>query len=168
MSTTEVVIPPANMSGAQVLQKINTMVSSNITIIFILVILIVVLGIGMFYFTRSLIKTLNNYYRNRIVVDTSGGDSLKDKSADNEDYPDPADPDSKEDDELKAVIDPSNFMAKGKRDFLTNLKIENKEYNKEKTEFVTRRLNYSTNDDIVDDKIMYKDYDNYDYTVQEE
>lgn len=154
------------LSGAEVLIKINTMVSSNITILLVLLVVMIVLGFGLFYFVKSLMKTLHNYYSNRSVVDTSGADSLKDKTADNEEYPDTSDPDNQDDGDLRAVIDPTNFMPKSKRDFLTSVKLENKEYNAEKTQFVTRRLNYIKNDDVVDDKILYKDYDDYDYTIR--
>lgn len=165
MSSADITTTNPVMSGVQVLQKINYMVNSNITILFILVLVIVVLGFGLYYFTKSLIKTLNNYYRYRVVIDTSSSDSLKDKSADNEAYPDTSA--EQDDDELRMVIDNTNFMPKSKRDFLAKLKIENTEYNREKTEFVTRRLNYQENDDIIDDKIMYKDHDNYSYEREE-
>lgn len=102
---------------------------------------------------------------------TSNSESLKDKAADNEEYPeqsDPNNPDVEGEDDMRVVVDPAKFMPKPKRDFIGKLTLENKDYNKDKTEFVTRKLNYPENDDIVDEKILYKDYDNYQYDYNTE
>lgn len=148
----------------RVLQALNTMINNNIVICFILSIIVTVLLFGLYYFTTSLIKTLNNYYSHRTVVSNSNSDNVKDKSADNEIYPETIDPNSPDDDvDLSSAIDPRTYMPKTKREFLTKLKSENMEYNQDKTEFMTRRLNYDVNDDIVDDNILYKEHDNYTY-----
>ena len=47
-------------------------------------------------------------------------------------------------------------MPKHKKNFLKDLETSNKAYNEEKTQLLTKRLNYPVNDDIVDSKILYK------------
>jgi hypothetical protein len=148
-------------SGAFVLQKIGNMIASNVFVIIVLILLVLVLLFGLYYFVTSLIQTLSNYYTLTNQKPPSVSDSLKDKSADNEYYPNPAED---EDEEALAIpVDPAKFMPKSKRDFLKRVEQENKEYNEEKTNLMTRRLNYPENDDIVDSRILYKDYDDYTY-----
>jgi hypothetical protein len=158
-------------SSVVVMQKISSMISSNYTILMIMFVILGLLVFGLSYFGRSLLNTLTTYYQNRNAqqTTTSTGDSLKDKAADNEEYPEDDTQDAEEDIDGKIKVDPTKFMPKGKRDFLQNLELENKEYNEEKTKFLTRNMNYDTNDDVVDSQILYKDYDNYSYdyaTVQ--
>lgn len=158
------------VSSVQVMKQLDSMIKSNITIILILILLIAIFGFGLYYFGSSLISTLNKYYAQRDQTRTSNSESLKDKAADNEEYPEQPDPNnpSVDDEDLRVPVDPTKFMPKSKRDFITKLALENKAYNKDKTEFVTRKLNYPENDDVVDDKILYKDYDNYQYDYSTE
>lgn len=151
------------VSSVQVLKQLDLMIKNNVMVIVILLIVIVVLGFGLYYFGKSLISTLTKYNEMKQSNKTSNSESLKDKAADNEEYPEQPDPDNPEEEDLKIVVDPSKFMPKAKRDFITKLELENKGYNNAKTEFVTRKLNYDKNDDIVDSKILYKDYDDYKY-----
>lgn len=151
------------VSSVQVVKQLDTMIKNNITVIIILLVVVAVLGFGLYYFGKSLVSTLSKYYEMKEVNKTSNSESLKDKAADNEEYPEQPDPNNPEEEDLKIVVDPSKFMPKAKRDFITKLTLQNKGYNQAKTEFVTRKLNYDTNDDIVDSKILYKDYDNYNY-----
>jgi hypothetical protein len=151
------------VSSVQVIKQLDTMIKNNITVIAILLIILGVLGFGLYFFSKSLFNTLSKYYDMKTVNKTSNSESLKDKAADNEEYPEQPDPNNPEEEDLKIVVDPSKFMPKAKRDFVTKLTLQNKEYNQAKTDFVTRKLNYDENDDIVDSKILYKDYDNYNY-----
>lgn len=151
------------VSSVQVLKQLDLMIKNNVMVIVILLIVIAVLGFGLYYFGRSFVSTLTKYYELKQTNKTSNSESLKDKAADNEEYPEQPDPDNPEEDDLKIVVDPSKFMPKAKRDFITKVTLENKGYNDAKTEFVTRKLNYDRNDDIVDSKILYKDYDDYNY-----
>lgn len=151
------------VSSVQVLKQLDLMIKNNMMVIVILLIVVVVLGFGLYYFGKSLVSTLTKYHEMKQKNKTSNSESLKDKAADNEEYPEQPDPNNPEEEDLKIVVDPSKFMPKAKRDFITKLTLENKGYNDAKTEFVTRKLNYDSNDDIVDSKILYKDYDNYNY-----
>jgi hypothetical protein len=156
------------VSSVQVIKHLDTMIKNNITVIVILLMILVVLGLGLYYFGKSFVTTLSKYYEMKEVNKTSNSESLKDKAADNEEYPEQPDPNNPVEEDLKIVVDPSKFMPKAKRDFVTKLTLENKGYNQAKTEFVTRKLNYNDNDDIVDSKILYKDYDNYNYDYSTE
>jgi hypothetical protein len=158
----------AGVSSVVVLKQLDTMIKNNITVVMILFIVLGVLGFGLYYFSSSLISTLSKYYSIKEINKTSNSESLKDKAADNEEYPEQADPNNPVEEDLKIVVDPSKFMPKPKRDFITKLSLENKGYNEAKTEFVTRRLNYTENDDIVDARIMYKEHDDYNYDYNTE
>lgn len=158
------------VSSVQVMKQLDSMIKSNITIIIILLIMLVAFIFGLYYFGSSLISTLSKYYTSKANNNTFNAESLRDKAADNEEYPEPSDPNNLdvEEDDLRPMVDPSRFMPKAKRDFLNKLALENREYNNEKTEFVTRKLDYPENDDVIDDKILYKDYDNYQYEYDTE
>ncbi len=154
-------------SSVTVMKQLDSMIKSNISIIFILLVVLLVLGFGLYFFSKSLFSTLSKYNTQKEMNRTTSSESLKDKAADNEEYIE-QEQDDIEPDSFKMVADPSKFMPKPKRDFLKKLDIENREYNKEKTEFVTRKLNYGENDDVVDSKILYKDHDNYTYDYNTE
>lgn len=159
------------LSPAAVMDMIRRMINNNISIIFVLVLVILFLLASLYYFGSSLLNTLKNYYINRggPQKDASVSNSLKSKIADDEVYQEPNDPnDAEPEPEPKTKVDPKTYMPRTKKDFLANLAIENAKYNEDKTLLLTRRMNYPENDDIVDDKILYKDYDNYkyDYTTE--
>lgn len=160
------------VNPAIVVDKIQRMINNNIAIVLILVLLIVFLGVSLFYFLSSITNTLKNYYINRDVnkLDPSTTNSLKDKNADNEVYEEPSDPNDAElsDTTFKIQVDPTKFMPKYRKDFLKDLEIEHKQYNEELTQLMTKTLNYTSNDDKVDSKILYKDYDNYTYDYSTE
>ena len=160
------------MNPAIVVEKIQRMINNNIAIVLILVLLIAFLGVSLFYFLSSIQSTLKNYYVHRDInkLDPSTTNSLKDKNADNEIYEEPSDPNDAEhvDTTFKIKIDPTKFMPKYRRDFIKDLEINHKQYNEELTQFMTRNLNYTSNDDKVDSKILYKDYDNYAYDYSTE
>jgi len=64
---------------------------------------------------------------------------------------------------LAPQVDPTKFMPKSKRDFITQLEVDNANYNQQKTDFLVNDLNYPDNDDVVDEKVLYADYDDYRY-----
>jgi hypothetical protein len=156
-----------SQSPAVIVEKIQRMINNNIAIVLILFVLIGLLGVSLFYFASSMFKTLKDYYIYRGVTKSTPAstNSLKDKNADNEVYEEPTDPDDKnaEVTTFKFEADPIQFMPKHKRNFLKDLEISNKQYNEDKTQLMTKRLNYPVNDDVIDSKIFYKEYDNYTY-----
>jgi hypothetical protein len=135
----------------------------------VLVLLLIALVLALYYFASSLIATISNYNLNRNVAKNvlKGGDSLKDTVADNETYPEPIDPDDPDPDvDLAPKEDPKKFMPRAKREFIRDLELQNVAYNQQKTDILVNDLNFPLNDDLVDDKVMYADYDNYQYTNQ--
>lgn len=153
--------------GVEILQKINTMITNNMLILGVLVLLLIALVLALYYFASSLIVTISNYNSHRNVAKNvlKGGDSLKDTAADNEIYPEPVDPDDLDPDiDLTPKEDPKKFMPRAKREFIKELELQNIAYNKEKTDILINDLNFPSNDDLVDDKVLYADYDDYQYT----
>jgi hypothetical protein len=112
------------VSSVQVMKQLESMIKSNITIIIILLAMIILLGFGLYYFSSSLISTLSKYYSRKEMNRTSNSESLKDKAADNEEYPEQSDPNNPdvEEDDMRIVVDPAKFMPKPKRDFNSLLK----------------------------------------------
>lgn len=155
------------LNPAVVAEKIQRMINNNIAIVLILVLLIGFLGVSLFYFGNALFTTLKNFYINREVSRSTptSTNSLKDRKADNEIYEEASNPNDAElpETELKVEVDMKQFMPRYKKDFINALETGNKQYNEDKTQLMTKRLNYPENDDIVDQKILYKAYDNYTY-----
>ncbi len=150
--------------AVQVLQKIDNMINGNMLILGVFLLLLIALGLSLYYFVSSLIQTVTIHNTNKLEIRSKlkGGNSIKDTTADNEIYLEPGDKDDIEVD-LAPAIDPKKFMPRGKREFISQLKLDNLDYNKKKTEILVNDLNYTENDDLVDDKILFPDYDNYEY-----
>lgn len=158
----------ARGNSAVIMKKLNSMIAQNVLIIVMLIAILAGLLYGLYYFVSSLINTLS-VYRTAIKNSQalkSASESLADRAADNEFYPEPKDPNDDSIGELgdaRTMVDPAKFMPKNKRAFIKNLEANNTDYNKQKTDLMTRRLNYPENDDLVNSKVLYKDYDDYQY-----
>ena len=153
-------------NALKTLNMINNMIYNNWLIIGVFLLLLVALALSLYYFATSLISTISTYNTNRVTLKqfSKGGDSIKDTSADNELYPEPIDPDDVEPDfNVTPQIDPKKFMPRPKREFISELELQNVDYNKKKSDFLINELNYVENDDVVDDKVLYADYDDYKY-----
>lgn len=154
-------------NSAKILEKINNMISSNMLILGVFFLLLVALCLALYYFVSSLIFTISNYNTAKITLKsqlTSKGESVKDTTADNETYPEPVDPnDAEVEFNLAPQVDPNKFMPRSKREFINLITSDNEDYNKKKTEILLNEFNYEENDDLVDEKILYSDYDNYKY-----
>jgi hypothetical protein len=159
-------------NSAKVLQQINNMISSNMLILGVFFILLIALCLALYYFALSLMSTISYYNASKMARKsqlTGKGESMKDTSTDNEIYAEPVDPkDVEQEFDPTPQIDPKKFMPSGKREFVKQLAIDNEDYNKQKSAFLTNEMKYKENDDIVDEKVMYKDYDNYKYTYEKD
>lgn len=153
---------PAGSSSA-VMDRINNMITDNFVSLAVMTVLIIVLFALLGYFSYSLISTVLDYYKNKNIpeVGTAKTDSILDKSADNEVYED-------SDEQNVSKVDPKKFMPKAKRDFLDQLELENTLYNKETTDKLTKQLKYPENDDLINEKILYKKYDDYKYKYEKD
>lgn len=154
----------ANMSGMMLVKKLQNMLSDNYTMLVIMVVLIGILGLVLFYFGNSLSKTLTNYYKNKKVANDAStataavSDNQRDEKADNEIYYE----DVKDDPNKK---DPALYFDKTKRDFIEDLDSQYKDINTLKSQYISSTYNGKQNDDIIDQKVLYKDYDNYKYDL---
>jgi hypothetical protein len=156
----------------RILQQINSMISGNMLILAVFFILLIALCLALYYFASSLMSTISYYNASKAVRKsqlTGKGESIKDTSVDNEIYPEPVDPkDAEQEFDPTPQIDPKKFMPRGKRDFVKQLENENEDYNKQKTDFLVNEMKYKENDDVIDETVMYKDYDNYNYNYEKE
>jgi hypothetical protein len=150
----------ADSSSSSIMRKINTMVNSNIFTLVIMCGILIVLFLMLSYFVFSLYKNISVYLKYSKSKDArKGSDSILDKAADNESY------------EIldettfgnPSTIEPKKFMPKPKRTFIKKLEQDNVVYNKEKTDYLIKELQYPENDDLVNDSLLYKQYDNYTY-----
>ena len=151
------------MTTTEIMDKIDSMIHANYIVVGIFILILIAFGFALYYFAKSLITTITNYrtYNKELKGEVKGvGSSLKDTSADNEIYIEPASPD---DAEVETQVDPKKFMPRSRKEFINELETQNKEYNEQKTNYLVNQLNYPENDDIVDERILYKEYDNYKY-----
>lgn len=155
------------MTTTEIMDKIDTMINANYVVIGILIVILIAFGFALYYFAKSLIATLTNYrtYNKELKGEVKGvGNSLKDTSADNEIYIEPSSPDDAEiETTSKPQVDPKKFMPRSRKEFIAELEKQNMEYNEQKTNYLVHQLNYPENDDVVDERILYKEYDNYKY-----
>lgn len=154
----------SNMSGMMLIKKLQNMLSDNYTMLVIMVVLIGVLGLVLFYFANSLSNTLTNYYKNKKVAEDAStstaaiSDNQRDVKADNEIYYE-----NVQDDPNKQ--DPVSFLDKTKQDFIAELDSQYKDINTLKTQYISSTYSGKQNDDVIDQKVLYKDYDNYKYDL---
>jgi lipopolysaccharide export LptBFGC system permease protein LptF len=145
------------------LKKIESMISDNYTMLFILLVVLLIVGFALIYFVSSLGKTLQVWWKNKqekqkALADT-GGASDNPRSPMDDDvtyYENPKDdPDSS--------TDPFTYAPKGQRDFDQDINATYQSYNEEKTQYIATTYNGKKNDDILDRSVMYKEYDDYSY-----
>lgn len=138
---------PMDLSGTVQMNKINKIISDDITVILISIFIIIILGIIIWYFAGQLIAAIKRwrgaYARNNT--------DIKKVSDDKEVY----------DEDMADTTVQVNPM---KEDFLRTMENAYEDYNKLKTEYIAS--NYSkANDDLIDKSVFYKKYDDYDYKI---
>lgn len=141
------------------LKKLEGMISDNYTMLFILFIILSVLLLALYYFGSSLIKTISIWWRNVQEKRGNGGKSSADNPRAKEDDNDIYYDNPKED---PNYADPFKYAPSGQREYVDNMDKAYKEYNDKKTSYITNTYQ-KQNDDIIDQKVIYKEYDNYSY-----
>ena len=63
-------------------------------------------------------------------------------------------------------IDPNQFLDKDKKEFINKIDSVFKEYNIEKDKYITNNFEGRENDDIIDKRVLYDDYDVYSYKLK--
>lgn len=152
------------------LKKINTMLSDNYTLLFVLIIILIILGLTLAYFMGNLKTTLRSWLNGRREVANvlatapppgasayTGGDPTN-PSDDNEVYG------GVDVNASGPMVDPNDFMEPGKKTFVTDIKTTYNEYNTLKTQYIQNNYNGRENDDIVTDNVLYSDHDTYEYS----
>lgn len=179
MATCDASCSPTGCSGIPnsevLLKKINIMITDNYTLLFVLVIILGVLGVSLWYFISSFKKTIKNYLDGKREVLEAGkaappkdkkqtasmvGGDPKNPQEDNEIYY--MDPKT----DNPTLVDPNEFLPKEKKAFLSSVDTAYEDYNLHKTRYITSTYNGRDNDDIINDQVMYSDYDDYDYKLQ--
>lgn len=144
-----------DLTGVAQLKKIERMISDNYTIIFISFILIILLGLILWYFSSQLIQTLKGYYK-----------AVGKKNANVVSRTPPAKEDLEDYDDDQAYVDTTTYFEPGKADFVTKMTSAYKEYNEGKSEYI--RTTYGVEDgDNIDTTALYSKYDKYDYKKED-
>lgn len=159
-------------NGEVLLKKINLMLSDNYTLLFVLLLIFLVLGVSLHYFVGSLRKTLTHYIEGKKDMSKLGQPNTKKPSVllGNGDPRNPMEdqevyfPDPKKED--PTYVDPVDFMEKDKKNFLKKVDTAYKEYNESKSRYISSTYNGRENDDMVNQQMMYPEYDDYNYKLQ--
>lgn len=141
-----------DLTPAVELVKIQRLISDKYTIISLFVITTIIVALALIYFGKQLYDTIKQYLASKkkvaeVVASTP-------HQNDNEDY-----------NENVPIVNPTKYFEAGKSEFVKDMDKSFKEYNQEKTKFITSNYD-SSNDDLVDQSVFYNKYDNYEYTKQ--
>ena len=141
-------------SGIVVLKKLDYMINDNYTLLGILVISLIILGLALSYFLKSLTQTLNTYMKALKRKEPTSGDNPRSSEDDNYKYFELVkdDPDK---------VQPEHMEA-GKHEFTKRVGDAYTEYNKLKSEYLKQTYNEES-DDVIDNRMLYKSYDKYEY-----
>lgn len=141
-------VPSAmDLDELMVRNYISRMLSDNYTMLIIFAIVIALLIMVLSYFIKNTMRTLKDYKSN-----LQRSEAPKDK--DSEVYVD--------DDNDNAVVDPKAYQESNKLNFMKQMDNAYQDYNLEKTSYIRATYN-RTNDDVVDNRVVYKKYDDYVY-----
>lgn len=143
-------------NSVMLLKKIDSMISDNYTLLFVLVVVLVIVGLALSYFVNSLKNTITTYLKNRPPKEESNGDNPRVKDDDDNQYYDNPNDDPQ-------YIDPNEFLPKEQRDYIKDVDTTFKEFNKLKTEYIKNTYEGRDNDDYIDQTILYDKHDNYTY-----
>lgn len=140
--------PGGDMDDVIVKNYIGRMLSDNYTLLIVFVLVSAMIIFVLNYFFKQARATYNDYKKNK----AQSASNPDDPQADNEIEPD-------ENDE---PVDTKKYQDAGKQQFYKNIDTAYKEYNTEKSKYI--EVNYGKeNDDYVDQKVAYREYDDYNY-----
>ena len=140
--------PGGDMDDLIVKNYIGRMLSDNYTLLIVFVLVSAMIIFVLNYFFKQARATYNDYKKNKAQSEANSTDP----NADNEVEPD----------ENEEPVDTNKFQDVNKQKFFKGIDDVYREYNTEKSKYI--EVNYGKeNDDYVDQKVAYKDYDNYNY-----
>ena len=144
------------------LKKLQSMISDNYTMIFILILILAIVGFSLMYFLNSLRQTLVVWWKNKnendkTISSGTSGDNPRTATDDDVTYYE----NSQDDPEFSTDV--FKYAPKEQQDFDRNIQTTFKTYNDNKAAYIASEFTGRTNDDIIDRSVMYKEYDNYTY-----
>lgn len=157
------------------MERLNRLRNDCYVVIIIFIVLTALIVLGLVYLIKHLLKVVNNYEKNKgLREDTSnsaatGTSSIdpnidaqnpRDKTADDEVYDESA-VDTKT--SSVPVKQPYEYMETSKLDFYKTMENAYTDYNLQKSKYIANTYDGRENDDVVDKKVLYPDYDDYDY-----
>lgn len=149
-------------NSVMLLKKLDYMISDNYTLLFIFIIIMAILTMCFLYFFKSLKTNLSTYFKDKAKVKEPSGDNPRIGTDDSYTYYEIA----KDDPE---PVEPKDMMPVGKKEFIKNVDDVYKQYNDLKSEYIKKTYTSGkTNDDVIDIKTLYKEYDDYKYTPDDD
>jgi hypothetical protein len=148
--------------GMVLIKKLENMINDNYTLIFLWFVITIILGLSLYYFFNSIKKTLQSFWNARKELNSKSSSasqaSNNPRIATDDDYT--YYEDAKEE---PVNVDPTEYMPASKRKALEDLKTKYSTYNETKTQYIQNVYSGRQNDDTIDDKVIYAEYDNYKY-----
>lgn len=150
---------------------ISSLITDNYTILIIFIVLGVFLFLIALYFIGHLRSTLRDYrkYNRKLELAPAPSNNQYDPDADNESY---IKDDVKERGDMGLYKtqfrdDPMDYINKGKKDFLEDVQTKYDDYNVLKSQYIKNTYK-KDNDDVINERIMFSKYDNYEYSKKAE
>jgi hypothetical protein len=124
---------------------INRILTDKYIIIFLFIFLIIVAMFIFYYIIKEIRKILKAYYKNQ----GSSKDLIEDELYD-------------DDDNDPYVINQHMDLVSG--NYYKHVENNYKDYNYEKSKYITQNYNIDVSDDVIDRNILFSKQDNYEYT----
>lgn len=149
--------------GVVVIKKLESMISDHYTLILVFTVCTIITLLLLFYFGKSMKQTLSAYMRNKtrrkVYAPTNNQRSPED---DDYMYYDNINEDPE-------PIIPRDRIPRGQLEFQDKVESAYKEYNDLKTQYLEKAFHKKdANDDVINEKIKYDDYDKYRYDDDDE
>ena len=149
-------------NSVMLLKKLDYMISDNYTLLFIFIVIMIILGMSFIYFFKSLKQSLSTYLKDKVLSIETSGDNPRISTDDNYTYYE----NTKED---PVPVAPKESMPTGTKEFLKTVDNVYKDYNLLKSEYIKKTYTHGKeNDDVIDEKTLYKEYDDYKYSPDDD
>lgn len=168
------------VSADEFISRYDRIISDKLSILFLYgFVMIALFATIIIYISKDLYNTIKQYYDNRSYLEesnktndpNSSSENSKDKQADDIYYPVYTDGETIQQStqySLTGPINPNSYKDKSEIKFYDNLDTTYSNYNKQKTDYISRLYSGRENDDIINDKIQYSKYDDYEYPKKKE
>ena len=162
-------IPPSS-----IIDEISRMKNDNYVLLIVYLFLMGLFLYSLYYIVSDAIKIVADYVKmSKLQINATKGakssvdpnkdsGNQRDKTADNEFYPDVTDestPQTAGFDQRK----PRDYRPSGEKKFFQNVDTTYSEYNTQKTSYIAQVYQGRKNDDVINNNIEYSKYDDYEY-----